>query len=138
MAFASFGTEIPTQPMVHALLASARRVLMPFVDGARMRAAVVEAPDDLAPGSRGIPEPLDPVAVDPGPDVAVLVPGVAFDEHGRRLGYGGGFYDSFLATTPALRIGVCFDCQIVAEVPVESHDLPVRVIVTERRVIRPG
>lgn len=139
MAFASFGSEIPTGPLVEALLASGRSVLMPFVDGRRMRAAAVTRPEDLAPGYRGIPEPPAPVAVDPEPGTVVLVPGVAFDAQGGRLGYGGGFYDAFLQQNAGLvRAGVCFDAQIVDRIPAESHDLPVSVIVTERRTIRPG
>lgn len=138
MAFASFGTEIPTQSLVEAMLASSHRVLMPYVDGARMRAALIGAPDDLAPGYRGIAEPVAPVAIDPRPDTVILVPGVAFDRAGRRLGYGGGFYDSFLAANPGIRIGLCFEVQIVDEVPSEPHDLPVSAVVTEARIIRPG
>lgn len=136
MGFASFGTEIPTDPLIEALLASGRGVLMPFVDGDRMRAARIERVADLAPGYRGIREP-SPVPVEAEAD-AILVPGVAFDAAGRRLGYGGGFYDAFLAAARGTRIGLCFDVQIVEQVPVTGQDRPVAVIVTEKRILRPA
>jgi 5-formyltetrahydrofolate cyclo-ligase len=68
----------------------------------------------------------------------ILVPGVAYDEHGRRLGYGGGFYDGLLSevTRPVLRIGLCFDLQIVDAVPAGEADEPVDVVISERRVVR--
>lgn len=135
MAFASFGTEIPTDPLVEGLLASARRVLMPLVDGRRLRAAPIASLSDLAPGYHGIREPAAPAAVEPAADV-ILVPGVAFDSAGRRLGYGGGFYDEFLAEARGLRVGYCFDCQIVDAVPAGPGDAAVEIVVTEARVVR--
>ena len=93
---------------------------------------------DLAPGYRGIPEPttLCPaVAID---EIEwVLVPGVAFDIHGRRLGYGGGYYDRLLPLLPrtAPRIAGAFEAQLVDEVPAAPHDLSVDLIVTEARIV---
>ena len=93
---------------------------------------------DVAPGYRGIPEPttLCPaVAID---EIEwVLVPGVAFDIHGRRLGYGGGYYDRLLPLLPraAPRIAGAFEAQLVDEVPAAPHDLSVDFIVTEARIV---
>jgi len=138
MGFASFGTELPADPVMAWALSSGRRLLVPFVDGSALRAAEVASLEDLAPGYRGIREPLRRTAVDPAEADVVLVPGVAFDLAGRRLGYGGGFYDSFLAEIDPLvtRVGLCFDLQVVEEVPAGDHDARVGAIVTERRVIR--
>jgi 5-formyltetrahydrofolate cyclo-ligase len=96
---------------------------------------------DLVPGKWGIPEPREdlpevpPEAVD-----LVFVPGSAFDEEGRRCGYGGGFYDTFLPRTRAGTpwVALAFEAQLVKGINLEAHDLPVTAIVTERRVIRPG
>ena len=68
----------------------------------------------------------------------IVVPGVAFDARGGRLGYGGGFYDRFLASAGegAIRIGICFEVQVVDEVPMAGHDLRVDAVVTEQRVLR--
>jgi 5-formyltetrahydrofolate cyclo-ligase len=137
MAFASFGGEIGTDPLLERLLADGHQVLLPYVDGERLAAAEITSLADLVPGFRGIREPArrEPVS---GAGAAV-VPGVAFDESGGRLGYGGGFYDRFLATIDRSVpiVGICLDAQIVKAVPREVHDRTVDVIVTERRVIRP-
>ena len=67
---------------------------------------------------------------------AILVPGIAFDESGNRLGQGGGWYDRVLAEAPrALKIGVAFECQIVAQLPRESHDVRMDFVITERRCV---
>ena len=138
LGFASFGTELPTDPVMAWVLATGRTLLMPFVDGEKLSAAKVRRVEDLAPGFRGIREPIERVVVDPREADVVLVPGVAFDENGRRLGYGGGFYDAFLAgiARRVPRVGLCFDLQVVDEVPTAESDELVDVIVTPERVIR--
>lgn len=143
LAFAAFGSEVDTRPLCDALLARGRRLCLPRVEGPRemVAVAVTDLDADLRPGTWDIPEPLaglpvvDPVAVD-----AVIVPGAVFDARGSRAGYGGGFYDTFV---PRLRpevprIALAFELQLVDDVPRLPHDLPVTVIVTERRVLRPG
>lgn len=137
LGFASFGAELPTDPVMQWVLSSGRRLLAPYVDGPELRAAEVRSLEDLAPGYRGIREPVERTPVDPSEAAVVLVPGVAFDEAGRRLGYGGGFYDSFLAgiANGVPRIGLCFDLQVVDEVPAGPDDEHVDLVVTERRVI---
>jgi 5-formyltetrahydrofolate cyclo-ligase len=136
-----FGSEWDTRGLAAAVLSSHRRLVVPRVDRTARMLALHEVADlarDVAPGYRGIPEPLPscepvaPTAVD-----FVLVPGVAFDFRGRRLGYGGGFYDRLL---PLMRPDVAaaagaFDQQIVDEVPTASHDRRVPVIVTPTRVV---
>lgn len=138
LGYASFGTELATDDTMAALLAAGKRLLLPFVDGRELRAAEVGSVEDLAPGYRGIREPVARTPVDPALASVVLVPGVAFDETGRRLGYGGGFYDAFLASIDrgTVRVGLCFDLQVVPEVPAGEGDERVDAIVTERRVIR--
>ena len=79
---------------------------------------------ELVPGPRGILQPKEFVPVDPGAIDVWLVPGLAFTKDGKRLGYGGGWYDRLLAAArPDARIiGVGFSCQLVDELPVEAHD----------------
>jgi 5-formyltetrahydrofolate cyclo-ligase len=69
----------------------------------------------------------------------ILVPGLVFDLRCNRLGWGSGFYDRFLAAEGRglPKLGLAFDCQVVDEVPVQSHDVPIDVVITETRVIRP-
>jgi len=90
---------------------------------------------DTRPGRAGIREPTESCrAIDPASLEIVLVPGVAFDATGARLGRGGGFYDRFLAGLPptVATIGVCFETQLVPRVPTETHDHRVGIILTAR------
>ena len=143
LLFGSFRTEIDTSPLIAWALARGRVVCLPRVLAPRLMAAyrVRDVRADLQPGAWGIPEPraglpeIAPEAID-----AVVVPGAAFDVEGRRCGYGGGFYDTYLPLTRAgvPRVALAFEAQIVDEVACESHDLAVDAIVTEDRIIRPS
>lgn len=138
LAFVSVRSEVPTAGLLEAVLASGAALLLPFVaDDGALQAAAVESLAELQPGYRGIPEPRTRFAVNPADASVIVVPGVAFDERGGRLGYGGGFYDSFLSGSPQVpRIGICFEDQLVPEIPLEPHDQRVDALVTEDRVIR--
>lgn len=137
----AFRSEWDTTPLVLAALAAGRTVAVPRVDPfARMLAlhAIADVERDIEVGYQGIPEPrahcppVAPTAID-----WVLVPGVAFDAAGRRLGYGGGYYDRLLPLLPAeaARVAGAFDLQIVDLVPAAPHDLRVDTIVTELRTL---
>jgi 5-formyltetrahydrofolate cyclo-ligase len=141
--FASFRSEIDTAPFISWCLARGVAVGVPRIVGPHHMEAFAVGGErrDLAPGSFGIPEPragLPPV--EPAAFDVVIVPGSAFDREGGRMGYGGGFYDTFLARmrADAERIGICFDLQVVDRVPREPHDLCVDLIVTETRTIATG
>jgi 5-formyltetrahydrofolate cyclo-ligase len=136
-----FGSEWDTGPLLKAASAHGATVLLPRVHVAtRMLelCAITDLARDVQPGYRGI---LEPGAHCQRADVAsvdwVLVPGVAFDAEGRRLGYGGGFYDRLLPLLPAhaVRIAGAFELQLVDRVPAATHDRPVQAIVTERRTL---
>jgi 5-formyltetrahydrofolate cyclo-ligase len=102
---------------------------------------VADPARDLVPGAWGIPEPREGLPEVPPQEMdLVLVPGSAFDAEGDRCGYGGGFYDTYLPLTrPGTPwVALAFELQLVPAVACEPHDLPVTVIVTEERVIRPG
>ena len=143
LLFASFRSEVDTAPLLAWSLEHGKTACLPRVLGPqKLTAYRIESPaDDLVPGAWGIPEPrkgLDAVA--PEALDAVIVPGSAFDASGHRCGYGGGFYDSYLPRTrPGTPwVALAFEAQLVDELPCEAHDLAVTVIVTEKRVIRPG
>jgi 5-formyltetrahydrofolate cyclo-ligase len=139
LATLPFRGEWDTRPVLAAALAAGKKVALPRVnDAARMLDlhTVADLAADTMPGYRAIPEPrperprLDPAAVD-----WVLVPGVAFDPEGKRLGYGGGYYDRLLALLrpETARVAGAFDLQVVPRVPAAPHDLAVDVVVTETR-----
>jgi 5-formyltetrahydrofolate cyclo-ligase len=138
-----FRSEWDTVPLVENARAAGKIVVMPRVDhGRRMLELCVvdDAGGDVEPGYRGIPEPRRHCSiVAPGIIGWALVPGVAFDRHGRRLGYGGGYYDRLLPllAPDAIRIAGAFEMQLVDEVPAAPHDLTVDAVVTPRRVVEP-
>jgi 5-formyltetrahydrofolate cyclo-ligase len=94
-------------------------------------------PDRLVRHRFGMLEPdPDLPEIGPGEIDIVLVPGVAFDWRGGRMGFGGGYYDRFLPTTPALRVGVTYDSCLVDTLPCAEHDQPMDWIVTPDGLFR--
>jgi 5-formyltetrahydrofolate cyclo-ligase len=136
-----FRSEWDTRLVAAAALAAGKAVASPRVDPAARMLTIHRVTDvqaDIAPGYRGIPEPLPHCREIAGETIDwVLVPGLAFDERGRRLGYGGGYYDRLLPLLPrqASRVAGAFEMQIVAAVPTGPHDLALDCIVTEARTI---
>lgn len=142
MLFVSFRSEVNTGPLIAAALASGRRVCLSRVLGRReMAAFAIDDPAiDLVTSSWNIDEPRQGLPeVAPDELDAVVIPGSVFDLEGGRFGYGGGFYDTYLLRTrrDTVRIAPAFDLQIVAKLPTDDHDLPIDVIVSERRILRP-
>jgi 5-formyltetrahydrofolate cyclo-ligase len=134
-----FRSEWDTLPLVRAALAAGKTVAVPRVDKAsRMLElhAIADPERDVVAGYRGIPEPLPacPLVSRESIDF-VLVPGVAFDRLGRRMGYGGGYYDRLLPllSPRAARVAGAFEVQLVDRVPAAPHDIAVGAIVTESR-----
>jgi 5-formyltetrahydrofolate cyclo-ligase len=136
-----FGSEWNARALLEAALAHAKTVALPRVNLAtRMLdiCAISHVEHDAAPGYRGIPEPgahcslIDVATID-----WVLVPGVAFDPDGHRVGYGGGYYDRLLPLlrADARRVAAAFELQLVERVPSASHDVTVDAVVTEARSI---
>ncbi len=126
---------LPREPDIDPLwLHTAGKVLAyPRVEFDTMALYAVSSLLDLRPARWDIREPAPRHLIAPGDIDLILVPGVAFTRAGGRCGRGGGFYDRFLASLPAstLAVGVCFDFQIVDEVPLEAHDHLVNLVITE-------
>lgn len=136
-----FRSEWSAVPLIESALASGKVVALPRVDEpARMlvMCRIVEPPRDIVTGFRGVPEPathcerVDTATID-----WVLVPGIAFDRAGGRLGYGGGYYDRLLPMLPvrAARVAGAFSVQIVDAVPSAPHDITIDTLVTEAGVV---
>jgi 5-formyltetrahydrofolate cyclo-ligase len=133
--------EVPTLDLLDALVDHDRVVLLPKpIPGPerKMRWANYTGRDSLIPGAYEIPEPPEDAVIDgPLPRTApVLVPGIAFDPSGTRLGFGVGYYDRFLAEHDGLRVAPAYDFQVVERIQREPHDIPMDVIITEERLIR--
>lgn len=142
MAYVDFRNEVQTGPIIRDALGKDKRVVVPITDVAGKKltpSQIIDFPGDLAPGAWDILEPK-PECVRPVPPEEidlVIVPGVAFDTAGNRLGYGGGFYDRFLLTTGSgcVYAALAFELQIRPNVYPGEHDLPVHLLVTEDRVL---
>ena len=140
MLYMPLATELDVTPLAIRAFQFAKAVCVPHVNVERgdMHAAEVSSFDDAAMeiGELGIRAPRDGRPVLPDLIDLVVVPGLAFDAAGYRLGRGKGYYDRFL---PRLRrtattVGIGFDLQIVDEVPVDEGDVQLDVVVTERRL----
>lgn len=121
-----YNQEVRTVPMLQQAIADGKRVAVPKVYGDKMRFLYLTDLEQVAPGYAGIPEPIgdEPVAHDP--KALVLMPGLAFDKQGHRMGYGGGFYDRFLSEEPEHpTVALCYDFQMVEDLPTEEFDIPV-------------
>ena len=135
----SLYSALPGEPDLSALWTAETppRFCYPRIEAGGMTFFEVKSPGELipAPWHSGIREPIfDPARLLPPEKIDwILVPGLAFTSDGWRLGRGGGFYDRYLASLPpgAMKLGVCFQCQLVASIPLEAHDQRLDAIVTE-------
>lgn len=138
--YAPAHNETDTGLILSSAFQSGKRVLYPAVCGERMVFRRVEHIEALQEGAFGILEPW-PIGVDHQADEAdlIVVPGVAFDLAGHRIGYGKGFYDRFLQHPgrTAHLVGLCHDFQLTDEaIPADPHDIPMEIVVSDTRVIR--
>ena len=133
--------ELDIWTLLRDSLAAGKTVALPRFDAATQRYVACQIQDvaqDLRDGQFGIREPGGHcIAVPPNRLDLVLVPGVAFDLHGRRLGRGKGFYDQLLTSVRGMTCGVAFDEQIVEAIPIEPHDVHLNCILTPTRWIEP-
>lgn len=121
-----YNQEVRTVPMLEQAIRDGKRVAVPKVYGDQMRFLYITDMSQVEKGYAGIPEPIadEPVAQDE--TALVLMPGLAFDPQGHRIGYGGGFYDRFLENEPNHpTLALCYDFQMFPKLETEEHDIPV-------------
>lgn len=121
-----YNQEVRTVPMLEQAMKDGKRVAVPKCYGDEMKFIFMDDLSKVEKGYAGIPEPIadEPVADDK--TALVLMPGLAFDPQGHRIGYGGGFYDKFLAAEPAHpTLALCYAFQMLPELETEAHDIPV-------------
>jgi 5-formyltetrahydrofolate cyclo-ligase len=142
LAYAALRFELDPAPVIARAHALAKRVALPRVDveSGELRLHAYMPGDELSESGFGVREPQASAPRVAADDVdLVLVPGLAFDVRGYRLGYGKGFYDRLLPSlTRATRVGLAFELSLLAEVPDDAHDVPVDALVTEKRVLLTG
>lgn len=137
--YSNIQSEVETSCIIETLLDQGKTVALPRIEDldTPMALHAIDSLNNLQSGPFGIPEPHheDPVVPEKDVDVAII-PGIAFDESGWRLGWGGGFYDRFLSKTSAISLGLAFEVQITDKLPIEMHDKQVDYIITEKRIIK--
>ncbi|MGI5901771.1 MAG: 5-formyltetrahydrofolate cyclo-ligase [Desulfitobacteriia bacterium] len=143
MVYLDFQEEVETTAIAENILETGKRLIIPFCQGQEiLPCQIVDLTRDIQKGKFGIREPragrLNPV--DPREIDLVLVPGVAFDSQGNRVGFGRGYYDRFLPQLRAdtLLVGLAFSCQMAEKIEVEEHDVRMSLIVTEDGIIYPA
>ena len=143
-AFVGVGSEVDTLPLIVRALEGGRAVAVPWVSGRDLRLFDLRDPAELAPAPFGLLEPardlrqepsrlIDPPTVD-----LFVVPGLAFDRAGGRVGHGRGYYDGLLARArpSAVFVAAAFECQLFDVVPMEERDVRLHAIATERALHR--
>ena len=126
-----YNQEVRTVPMLERALLDGKRVAVPKGCGEEMRFIYITDFSRLEKGYAGIPEPIDNEPVADDPTALVLMPGLAFDPQGHRIGYGGGFYDKFLEKEPNHpTVALCYDFQMFPSLETEEHDIPVDCVIS--------
>jgi 5-formyltetrahydrofolate cyclo-ligase len=138
--FPSYG-EPRIIPFLEKMLGGGKKIFLPKYsqkNGNYAMAAAANFADSLAPGKFGIMEPIgnEILSEKSNRSTAWLVPGIAFDKLGMRIGYGKGIYDILLETRPELKVGICYQRQIVGRIEPESHDVKMNYIFTEEEIYK--
>ena len=121
-----YNQEVRTVPMLQRALQEGKRIAVPKIFGDEMKFIYLEDFTRVEKGYAGIPEPIDDGPVADDKTALVLMPGLAFDKAGHRIGYGGGFYDKFLAAEPEHpTLALCYAFQMLPQLSTEEFDIPV-------------
>lgn len=124
-----YNQEVRTVAMLEQAIRDGKRIAVPKVYGDEMRFIYLDDLGRVEAGYAGIPEPVDDGPVADDPTALVLMPGLAFDPQGHRIGYGGGFYDKFLAAEPNHpTLALCYDFQMLEKLETEEFDIPVDTV----------
>ena len=124
-----YNQEVRTVPMLEQALKDGKKVAVPKVYGDEMKFLYLDDLTKVSKGYAGIPEPIADGPVADDETALVLMPGLALDPQGHRIGYGGGFYDKFLAAEPNHpTLALCYEFQLLPELDTEEHDIPVDTV----------
>jgi 5-formyltetrahydrofolate cyclo-ligase len=139
MAYVSKPPEVDTHPFIRDLLREGRQVVVPIIEKETrtLRLSYLRDTTLLVKSTFHVPEPIgNEIPAQPSDIRTVIIPLLAFDRRGNRLGYGAGYYDRFLAQNPGVKkIGVAFSCQETDSVPGDENDVRIDIVVTEDEVI---
>ncbi len=141
MCYVSFKNEVNSHGFIKKMLSQNKRVCIPLIiENGILAAKIINDFSELKPGPSGILEPDGKTAleIEPAEIELVIVPGITFDRNLQRIGYGAGYYDRFLSRTgkKCIKTGIAFENQIIKKIPVEKHDIPMDIVITEKYVYK--
>ena len=133
LIYVSVNNEADTLDIISRALNDGKKVGIPYCIGKEMTFLLVDSLDELSEGEFGIPtvNPKKSKEVSALNNAVCIVPGLSFDNHGNRLGYGGGFYDRYLNKNKIETVGLCYGRCLSDKLPSDEHDIPVNYILTE-------
>jgi len=135
-AYLDVRNEVHTRPLIDYCLMAGKPVYVPVTHDKEMFFTRLFDFSNLKEAAFGIPEPENPVPAEPDSRSLFIIPGVGFDKHGNRIGYGAGFYDKYLSCRKYLHlVGICFEIQLVDTLPADETDIQMDFILTEKRWI---
>ncbi|MCH5212481.1 MAG: 5-formyltetrahydrofolate cyclo-ligase [Oscillospiraceae bacterium] len=136
MTYLSAFKEPDTSEIIDYLYKSGRKIVVPISNTAdyTITPSYLPSPDNLVRGAYGISEPSECIIADINDIDIALIPGIAFDLRGMRVGFGKGYYDRFLERFEGIKIGMCYDFQMLKFVPASEHDVKMDIIITEKRI----
>lgn len=137
MVYLPLGKETDTRDIIDAAFRDGKRLVLPVTDPetGEITPCLYEKDTKLAKGAFSVTEPVDLKPADMSKSDVVLVPGIAFDLSGNRVGFGRGCYDGLLKGTAAVKVGFCYDFQVCSQIPAEKHDVKMDFLVTESGII---
>jgi 5-formyltetrahydrofolate cyclo-ligase len=134
--YMDFKNEVMTKSIITNAHQTGKKVAIPRICNNEMNFYLLEEGQELDIGYFGIREPEESTLVQNSEGI-MIVPGIAFDEAGYRIGYGKGYYDRFLHNNQVKeKIALAFELQLVDQVPYDKHDIPMDMIITENRIIQ--
>lgn len=143
LVYVSVRTEVRTIPLIRKRLELNLPIVVPYCQGDLLRLFCLSDESQLARGAFGILEPQIQLRQDASLHASIddidlaIVPGVAFDKKGKRIGYGKGYFDRLLADakTGLTKVGLAFDCQLFDQLPTDKHDIAMDYVVTESQIV---
>ncbi len=137
MLYYPYRREVDTKPLITKLLNLGKKVILPKVSGLDLKPIQIKDLDSLVVGYAGIKEPIGK-EINPQEIDMIVVPAVAYDKQGYRIGYGKGYYDRFLPKirNTSLKLGFAYDFQILEKIPHQPHDYKVDVVITPTQILK--
>ncbi len=133
MLYMPLGNEVDTGSIMEKAFADGKRAVLPMTDSKdKIIPYYIDADTKLKIGAYSVREPIDTQMADPNDIDIVIVPGVAFDRYGNRVGFGKGCYDGFLKDTNALKVGVCYEFQMCDTIAADQYDVKMDYVISEK------